>query len=232
MTKIPSVLIAIPCYGGQVQDTCLHGIYKFAKHASHYNIDHELYLVSNESLISTGRSNIANFFVNDTKYDYLMCIDSDIGFKWEDIVRLLSWNKDFVTGAYSMKTIPPDYNFLIHPSKETDDDLIRLSHIGTGFHLVHRNVFKTIADKNPQLKYMPDSKHRLISDRMKNNSYHFYETIIDGGIIPEDISFCRRYNEAGGKIWLDPNINLTHAGNHIYSGIDDLKKYLFERINK
>lgn len=230
--KAPSILFAIPCYGGQVQDTCMHGIYKFAKHAPEYGINHELYLVSNESLISTGRSNIANFFVNDTDFDYLMCIDADIGFQWQDIIRLLSHNVEFVTAPYSMKVIPPQYNFVVHPSKETHKDLIRLSHIGTGFHLVHRNVFKKMAQNYPDLKYIPESNHRHISNAVKNNSYHFYQTMIDGGIVPEDISFCRRYNDIGGKIWLDADINLTHAGNHIFEGIPNLKEQLMKGIKK
>lgn len=230
--KYNSVLFAIPCYGGQLQDTTAHALYKFAKNAPK-DIKHELLLVSNESLISTGRSNIANMFINDTDLDYLMCIDSDVGFQWQDIIQLMSHQKDFVTGAYSMKVVPPDYNFLVHPDKEvSSNNLIKLSHIGTGFQLVHRNVFRNIAAKFPELKYYPESKHKKVSYQVQNNSYHFYQTIIDGGIIPEDISFCRRYNETGGKIWLDASIKLTHAGNHIFHGVDDLEKRLLERIKQ
>lgn len=226
--KYNSVLIAIPCYGGQIQDTTSHALYKFAKHCPE-EIRHELLLISNESLISTGRSNIANMFVNDTDFDYLMCIDSDIGFEYRHIIQLMHHQQKFVTGAYSMKTLPPDYNFQVHPNMEvTGNNLIRVSHIGTGFQLVHRSVFTDIALHFPELKYNPETKHRKISEKNKNNSYHYYQTIIDSNIVPEDISFCRRYNEIGGKIWLDASIKLTHAGNHIFNGVDDLEKKLIE----
>ena len=231
--KRPSVLIAIPCYGGQIQDTLVSQLYQIGKnYQSVYGINTDLMLVSNESLISTGRQNIANIFLNDTMHDYLMCIDADVGFKQEAIYTLLNHQKEFVTAAYSMKVIPPRYNFEIHPSMEMDSNLVRLSHIGTGFQLVHRTVFEDIAKDFPDLKYEPNETHRAISLKNKNNSFHYYQTMIDGGIIPEDIQFCRRYNQTGGKIWLDPDIELTHCGNHIFQGVPDLGSSIRNKIKE
>lgn len=226
----PSILFAIPCFGGQIQDSVTYAMYQVAKNFEKYGIRHNLMLVANESLIPFGRSNIANMFINDTDYDYLMCIDADMGFKWEDIIQLLEHHKEFVTGAYSMKIIPPRYNFTIHHTCETEGNLIRLEAIGTGFQLVHRSVFGDIAKKFPELKYIPNEKHRPVSDAMKSNSYHFYDTMIDTYLISEDISFCKRYNATGGKIWLDPTINLTHCGNHVFHGVPDLKDEIMKRI--
>lgn len=229
--KRPQVLIAIPCYGGQLQDSLANSLYFIGKkYQSYYGIETDLMLVQNESLISTGRQNIANMFLNDTTHDYLMCIDSDIGFHWEAIYNLLTHQKEFVTAAYQMKVVPPKYNFVLHPSCETDNTLVRLNHIGTGFQLVHRTVFEDIANDFPELKYEPSEVHRPVQEKNKNNSYHYYQTMIDGGIIPEDISFCRRYNTTGGKIWLDPYIELTHCGNHIFDGIPNLGESIHETI--
>jgi len=169
-------------------------------------------------------------FINDTDYDYLMCIDADMGFVWEDIIQLLEHEKEFVAGAYSMKTIPPKYNFTIHHTCETEGNLVRLESIGTGFQLVHRSVFEDISKKFPELRYIPEERSRKISDAMKKNSFHFYDTINDGRLVAEDISFCRRYNASGGKIWLDPTINLQHCGNHVFEGIPNLKEEIFKRI--
>lgn len=228
--KQPSILFAIPCFGGQVQDTVAYSMYQFAKNQDQHGVRHNLLFLANESLIPFGRSTIANMFINDTDYDYLMCIDADMGFKWQDIIQLLNRQKEFVTGAYSMKIIPPKYNFTIHHTKETDGDLVRIESIGTGFQLVHRSVFEDIARKFPELKYIPEEKNRPVSDATKNNSYHFYDTMIDKHLIAEDISFCRRYNATGGKIWLDPTIELQHCGNHIFEGVSNLKDEIFKRI--
>jgi hypothetical protein len=226
----PSILIAIPCYGGILYDTCVSGLFNLSKNFERSNIKNELLLVSNESLISTGRSNIANMFLHDTKHDYLMCIDADVGFEWYDIITLLEHEKEFVTAPYSMKVIPPQYNFAVSKPVVWENDLIKVDHIGTGFQLVHREVFTKISNKYPELKYTPSEKHRPVSQKMKESSYHYYETMIDGGIIPEDISFCRRYNSTGGSIWLDTTINLTHNGSHVFTGYDDLKTTLQQQL--
>ena len=155
MSQKPSILFAIPCYGGVVYDNCVSGIYSIAKKIQEEGIDSNLLLVANESLISTGRSNIANMFINDTHYDYLMCIDADVGFKWYDIYALLASQKEFVTGAYSMKIVPPKYNFQVSNPVVWDGDLLEIDHIGTGFQLIHRSVFEKMAKSFPELKYVP-----------------------------------------------------------------------------
>lgn len=171
--------------------------------------------------------------MNDTQHDYLMCIDADIGFKWQDILKLISHKKAFVTGAYSMKTLPPQYNFMIHDSLETDGNLVRIDHIGTGFQLIHRCVFEELAKAYPRLKFTPSPQDGPVSDARLHNSYHYYQCILDEYMVSEDISFCKRFNNIGGKIWLDPEIELAHGGNHIYNGIpnfsDEIHNFIKER---
>lgn len=224
--KTPSILFAIPCYGGNVLDKCVSGIYNIAKQFDKLGIRNDLLLIANESLISTGRSTIANNFINNTDYDFLMCIDADIGFRYGDVLKLLSANKPFVTAAYTMKVIPPKYNFKVNYPLRWEDDLVEVEYIGTGFQLIHRSVFHDIAKHYPELKYIPHDKSGTPTEEMKNNSYHFYQTMIDGGIVPEDFSFCLRYKKTGGTIWLDTSIELSHTGSHVFEGIPDLKESL------
>ncbi|MFT9324809.1 MAG: hypothetical protein ABF537_11805, partial [Acetobacter sp.] len=49
--------------------------------------------------------------------------------------------------------------------------------------------------------------------------------LFDGSIDPEtgtyqseDFTFCRRWREIGGEVWLDTSINLTHAGRAAFHG--------------
>jgi hypothetical protein len=37
----------------------------------------------------------------------------------------------------------------------------------------------------------------------------------DGG---EDFAFCERWNDLGGRVWIDPSITLSHVGDKDYSG--------------
>jgi len=51
--------------------------------------------------------------------------------------------------------------------------------------------------------------------------YALFDTIIDPDTrryLSEDYTFCRRYQELGGTIWLDPTINLDHQGAYLFKG--------------
>jgi hypothetical protein len=40
----------------------------------------------------------------------------------------------------------------------------------------------------------------------------------DGRFLSEDYGFCRYWQKMGGKVWVDPTINLTHFGRIKYQG--------------
>jgi hypothetical protein len=37
-------------------------------------------------------------------------------------------------------------------------------------------------------------------------------------LVSEDISFCEKWRELGGKLYLDPSINLAHVGTKRWTG--------------
>ena len=113
-----SLLIALPCYGGIVSDKTAKGLFNLGKELRTNGIDHGLITLANESLITKGRSRIANFFINNTSYEYVMFIDADIGFESQDVLKLLSHQKDIVCGAYPMKSIPLRYNYKTTESRK------------------------------------------------------------------------------------------------------------------
>lgn len=221
-----SLLIAIPCYGGQLTSETTSALYKLAKHLDRVGIFNELLLISNESLIPHGRATISNIFVNDTNHTHLLMIDADVGFSPEDVIKLFELETDFAVGAYSMKVIPAQYNFKIS-NKEFNKDhtAISVDSIGAGFCLVTRNVFNKIADKYPELQYKPVDKsigYKVSTDRM-NNSYSYFETYIDKEtkhMVSEDFAFNIRWTSTGGKIWLHTGVALTHTGSHVFHGVD------------
>lgn len=220
-----SILIAMPCYNGIADRTGI-GLFNLAKFFQASNIRCDLVTVSNSSLISKCRSRIANAFINETNYEYLLFIDSDIGFTAEDARKLLELQVSFATAPYSMKSIPPVYNFgltrvngrLITNSAKT---AVQVEHIGCGFMLIHRSVFEQVAAAYPELRYKPaqGSSSRPFSEKEMNNSTHYFETEIDPVTreqISEDFAFCRRARSVGVEIWMRIDTQLTHCGNHIF----------------
>lgn len=225
-----SILIIIPCYGGAVADSTTSGIYRLTKHFERTGVFNELLLVANESLISIGRSNLTSFFINCTEHTHALTIDADIGFEPEDVQALIDLNVEYACAPYSMKTIPPQYNFaptLVDGRMvwNLNRKALAVDHVGAGFQLIHRSAYERVAKKFPELRYVPTSKSRRVTSAEVKNSHHFYETYIDSKTlhaVSEDFAFCSRYRRAGGTIWLMPDIRLTHTGSHVFHGHADL----------
>lgn len=222
-----SVLIAIPCYGGQLTSETVSSLYNLTKAFERNGIFNELLLVANESLIPQGRSTIANIFVNDTKHTHLLKLDADVGFKADDVIKLFELETDFAVGAYPMKVVPLKYNFRIKRDRVWNEQktAISVEGIGAGFCLITRKVFEAVAKNFPELQYAPDDKSigYSVSEARANNSFHFYETYIDPTskhLVSEDMAFCNRFKSLGGIIWLHLGVQLTHTGSHVFEGHD------------
>jgi len=214
-----SILIALPCYGGMVSDKTAKGLFNLGKDLRTNGVDHGLITLANESLVTKARSRIANFFINNTTYEYVMFIDADIGFESTDVLNLISHKKDIVCGAYPMKGIPLRYNYNITQPPVAEDGLIKIDNIGFGFVLIHRSVFDKIKQNYEELKYIPalGNSSYPITEAEYNNSYHYFNELKkDMSFLPEDFSFFERAKSVGFTAWLDTSISLSHVGSYVF----------------
>jgi len=213
-------MIALPCHGGIVSEKTTMSLFNLGKLLARNNIPHGLLTQANSSLITQGRSKIANFFINNTEHEYLLFLDSDIGFNPEDVLKMLSYNIDIVSGAYPMKTIPIRYCIDILQPEQRNGDLVKIGGNGMGFVLVHRNVFLNMSQHFPELKYSPptNDSNYPVTEAEIHNSYHYFMEHKEGqSFLSEDKSFFFRARMLGYDVWLDTSIKLQHVGSHIFT---------------
>ena len=214
-----SVMIGLPCGGGNISEKTTVGLFNLAKVFVRNNIPHGLLTLSNSSLIGHARSRVANFFLNNTEFEYLFFLDSDIGFDANDVLKLLQYQVHIVSAAYPMKVLPPRYCVNVSYPEKRKGDLIKIDGNGMGFVLIHRRVFMDMARQYPGLKYIPSDHHseEPHSEGEMNNSYHYFAELKQGnGFMSEDKAFFHRATQVGYDTWLDPTIKLNHTGYHIY----------------
>ena len=121
-----SLFIALPCHGGIVTEKTTMGLFNLGKLLVRNNISHGLLTQANSSLITQGRSTCANFFINNTDHEYILFLDSDIGFKAEDVLKLLNHKVDIVSATYPMKTIPIQYCVNTVQPEQKRGDLLKI----------------------------------------------------------------------------------------------------------
>jgi hypothetical protein len=104
------------------------------------------------------------------------------------------------------------------PQVQIKDNLIKLLDGGTGFMTIRKDVIQTMFDKYPETKYNNDLN---IDNKFEPFMYALFDCIIDPDTrryLSEDYTFCRRWQQIDGDIWLDPRVSLNHVGHYTFNG--------------
>lgn len=100
-----------------------------------------------------------------------------------------------------------------------ENGIVKLHDAGTGFMMIKREAILKMIKAYPELKYNNDVNMGNAS--LGDNFYAMFDTMIDPidrRYLSEDYTFCRRWQELGGDIWLDPSISLNHYGHFCFQG--------------
>ena len=98
------------------------------------------------------------------------------------------------------------------------DNLIELKDAGTGFMCIRKDTVQQLFDAHPELKYANDIN---VDNKFEPFMYALFDTIIDPEsrrYLSEDYTFCRRWQDIGGKVYLDPRTALNHVGHYTFRG--------------
>ena len=138
-------------------------------------------------------------------YDYLFSVDSDIAFERDTLKKLLSHDKDIVSGLYIQRkhnehTLEVyEHNGFggvsnIPYEKIKEQGLVEIASCGFGCVLVKSEVFRTVG--YPQFEY--------------------HSAIDHANTVSEDNDFCTKARNKGFQIWADTSIKCRHMGSHCF----------------
>ena len=212
------IFVSTPAYEGKVHVHYAMMLLDLQKILESHGYEVLVRLPVGGSLLVADRNRIVQMFY-DSDADYLLCIDGDLGFDPNYIVRFIDQmahtNKDFIGGVYPSRD-GSGFNFRPKLEKDSritqckDTGLLGMEYIPAGCMLMTRNLIQKMRDHFPELYYSPkDSRSQTES------AFCFFDTEVwEGEFWGEDYVFCRRVREAGFDLWVDPTINFNHAGIH------------------
>ena len=143
----------------------------------------------------------------DAKADTIVFIDHDVSWSPQDLLTLINTEGDVVSGTYRFKSDEVSYMGTIHSTPVLgtpivrDDGAIQARLVPAGFLKITAAAVDRFMRGYPQLCY--GEKYRQSVDLFNHGAH-------EGLWWGEDYSFCRRWEELGGDIWLVPDLNLTH----------------------
>ena len=242
-----NIVIAIPCYNGNISTLTLHSILNSLSWFNNSGHNVRLETLPNESLISRARNKFVTKFLENKEFigTHLLFIDADIGFNIDNLKRIIELNKEVVTCTYPVKGLywekllknikknsniseqtMRDYllqfNVNLYPNTIIKNGFARVKESATGFMMIQREVFITIMQKFPHLKYKPDLRSGIEGSEV---AYDFFpvgcykEKNGETRYLSEDYYFCRLWEECGGEIWTDLSTPITHLGSTEYHGM-------------
>lgn len=220
------VLLATPCYGGNVMDNYLRSVLLLRDEATAQGISLSVFTMSGESLITRARNNIVATFL-EGDYTDLLFVDGDIGFEPEAAWRLLRSDHAVCAAPYPLKRIdweaaslgrtPQEARALsvdtvVNFAPETrvgTDGFARALDAGTGFMRISRAALETLVMAYPELEYEAEGG---------GIRWALFDTMLDDGrYLSEDYAFCRRWQKLGGQVMVDTaGPKLTHRGLYEY----------------
>lgn len=209
------LMIGLPAYDHKVGVKMAVSLMRFAQMALEYGVTIQVSSICGCSVVTRARNMIADEFMK-SNCDHLLFIDADMSFQPESIIRLLAFNQErpIVAGAYEARKQGKVYILTLdHDDNDKiimdDMGLVKACRVATGFMMIQRQVFETLA------KVHPEWYHKDVNS--DNMLYSFFDFLVTPeGYIGEDFLFCKRAIEAGYTCWIDPTIKLGHMGIHEY----------------
>lgn len=236
-----SIFLATPCYGGMASINYMRSVLDLQAACAERGVGLEVYLGGGDALITRARGMMAAKFLNETQATHMFFVDADIGFRPENVFRLLDHDADIAGGVYPTKSI--DWNktraaaqaglkdlqaasvgyvvrFVPSPtdSVELDDDGFGpVSYVGAGFMMIKREAMARVCAAYPELR----ARQSDMTGAMVAEAVMVFDTMIEpetGEYLSEDYAFCRRWRDLGGVIKADFHSRLTHVGHTAYTG--------------
>lgn len=207
------VHVAIPAYDGKVCVSTAHSLDYENRAMSQLGIESETSYLPGMPLIHIVRNMQVYKFLNESKAEKLAFVDADVGWKMGTLVHLLHHKEHVVAAGVRRRKEPEEYaiNFLDSGiEQDPKTGLIEIETIGMALTVITRECLEEFKAKTPELAYgFNDQVHHA-----------FFQSPITGGeAVGEDVFFCRKWRELGGKVWLDPRHWTTHTdGVRTYGG--------------
>lgn len=206
------VWIAIPAYTGTIHLSTMRSIISdlllLAERGDRVTIFDE----SGNAMIGDCRGLIVTKFLEGDGTD-LIFVDWDVSWQAGAILRLVDYPVDFVAGLYPQRRDPIDFccRWLPNPEIELSElGLIEVAGVPAGLMRLSRAMLEKMV-----AQYADTQFH--CSQAPNDTAFDLFGAYRIGRTkFGEDYSFCNRWRDIGGQIWVDPGIRMGHTGNKTF----------------
>lgn len=174
-----------------------------------------------DSMIFRTRNLFAADFYYNKQYTDLVMIDDDLWWEEDALLRLLSHDVDVVAGAYPKRQEKLEFPIKCLPNATAPDGngLLEVDKVPTGFFRISRAcIEKMVAHYGEKLAYREN-----ILPQGKAWALFWFDLVYSmecgmNELMGEDFTFCQRWRDIGGSVYVDTLLRFKHYGEKAFEG--------------
>lgn len=203
--KPKKVVFCIPAYTRPAQ-ACLDSLEASVPLVEAAGFEHGAIFETGNPYISAARATMLRAALT-ANADIIVFIDDDVSWEPQNMVQLIQAEGEVVAGTYRTREDNPNYmgrplqDFAGKVTSMRADGCIEMTCVPAGFLKITKDCVTHFMLSYPELCYGTPWNYAV--DLFSHGAYK-------GLWWGEDYSFCRRWRDAGGKVWCIPNMNIDH----------------------
>lgn len=222
MSPNRQILIGTPAHGGHITVQTATSVAQARDECQSRGWEVRFLPLVGSADVADMRNQLVGLFLNTTCTD-LVFVDADISWGPGNFARLLEHDVDVVAGLYRERTddrvaypgVPSEPRTVVWGTR---GPLVKADVVPAGFLRVTRNCLEVMA-RAPGVRRVSDGA------KLAGLPYPFLfdwtwtgDDVKGWRRLSEDFTFCHRWREAGGEVWIDPAIKLDHVGQKVFRG--------------
>jgi hypothetical protein len=224
--------LATPAYQSTYSSSYVRSLYSLLTQAQRSGLRFSFSEIDYSDIVVSRNYLISNFYFNKKDCDYILFLDSDMGFPSKLITEMVSLKEDVVGVIYPKRSI--DLNKLHSLSKlsfakayaqscsfigepenphPANPSFRETKGCGTGILLISRECLKIMSEKCPEIIDNERYKRMPFPNKLSSYITPFNKINLPDRELSEDFSFCHRWTEScQGKIYANVTHDIEHTG--------------------
>lgn len=226
------ILIGTPTYNGQVTGQYTRSLLQLFQ-----EFGPSLTWETTKAVMITWARNYLASVMLAGDYTHLLFIDADVDFEPGLVRRMIEFDRPIVAAAYPMRSLniaafhaaaqryakpavafaaALDFPIELEEPRVAQGDFFRALFAPTGLMLIKREVLETLKSAHPEL--LCNAAGSYYESQGLAQVFQIFEALPNpnGVMMGEDVSFCHRWRNLGGEVWVTFDESLGHTGPYTF----------------
>lgn len=219
------VFIFVPAFGGIIKACTFLTTHALRQHLMLKGIGGGISTLSFPDIAELRSMAVTVWYDTMPQSSHILFVDADMGFSPELVTDMLLFDEPVIGTVYPQRKLPLSWAGSGTGDSVTErrGDFMLVEGVGFGCTLIRRDCITKMLEKYPELIDTRLHLHpagETLRQTGTNRLLRLFEKldIPDRGLVSEDLSFCIRWRDCGGKVWANIGHRMSHVGDHDFAG--------------